>query len=93
MSELCARVRVSGRVQGVSFRRFTQQQAQVLGATGWVRNLPDGSVEAMICGEQSVVEQVLAELRTGPDYAQVDRLEQETLPMRCFHGFIIRYDQ
>ncbi|TCK08807.1 acylphosphatase [Marinobacterium mangrovicola] len=93
MSEVCARVKVSGRVQGVSFRRFTQQQAQALGVTGWVRNLVDGRVEAMICGEQSDVERMLTALRTGPDYAQVDKLESETLPMQSFHGFIIRYDQ
>lgn len=92
MSELCIRARVSGRVQGVWFRRFTQQQALAAGITGWVRNLADGRVEAMLCGEADAVEQVLSALRLGPESSRVDKLEQESVTLEQLHGFIIRHD-
>ena len=67
--------RVSGRVQGVGFRYFTLQSAQKLGVTGYVRNLPDGSVEAFIQGEAGAVEACLAALGRGPSFSHVDRVE------------------
>lgn len=87
-----ARVRVTGRVQGVFFRQSTVEMAQGLGLTGWVRNLADGRVEALFEGEQEVVEQALAWCRQGPPRARVDALEVEWLedPGGCA-GFVIRY--
>lgn len=71
----CYQVRVSGRVQGVGFRYHTQRQAQQLGITGWVRNLSDGTVEALICGNEQAVNAMLAWLRHGPSMADVSDLE------------------
>ena len=63
---------VSGRVQGVGFRYFTQDTARREGVTGWVRNLPDGGVEALVEGEAEAVRRVERALRTGPRGARVD---------------------
>lgn len=62
---------VSGRVQGVGFRYFTQDVALREGATGWVRNLPDGRVEAHVEGEVEAVTRVERALRSGPGGARV----------------------
>jgi len=70
-----ARCIVSGRVQGVFFRAFTQQVASSLGLRGWVRNLPDGRVEALFEGERAVVEEALAQCRRGPPAARVDAVD------------------
>lgn len=86
----CLRVLVSGRVQGVYFRAFTRQQALDAGLTGWVRNLPDGRVEAVLQGSQQAVERVLAALRQGPANARVSGLETFPLPPDAFAGFEIR---
>lgn len=61
-----------GRVQGVGFRWFLRETANAHGVTGWVRNLADGSVEALLCGANAEVDAVLAKLRTGPSSAHVD---------------------
>ena len=87
-----ARVRVTGRVQGVCYRQSTVEMAAPLGLTGWVRNLPDGSVEALFEGERAVVEQAIAWCRQGPPRAIVDELTVEWLdgPAECA-GFVTRY--
>ena len=66
---------VSGRVQGVWFRGATQQRMRELGLAGWVRNLPDGRVEALIEGEPARIETALAFLNEGPPGAKVLRVE------------------
>jgi acylphosphatase len=63
---------VSGRVQGVGFRYFVQDAARREGATGWVRNLPDGCVEALVEGEADAVTRIERALRSGPRGARVD---------------------
>jgi acylphosphatase len=63
---------ISGRVQGVGFRWFTQDIASREGVTGWVRNLPDGRVEALVEGEDEAVTRVERALRSGPRGARVD---------------------
>ena len=74
------RVRVSGRVQGVYFRAFTQAQAMARRVRGWVRNEEDGSVLALLQHEDAaVLERLLDELREGPPMAEVERLEVEGL--------------
>jgi acylphosphatase len=65
---------VSGRVQGVGFRYFTQEWALREGATGWVRNLPDGRVEAHVEGEAEAVTRVERALRSGPRGARVEKV-------------------
>jgi acylphosphatase len=66
---------VSGRVQGVFFRQSTVDEARRLGLRGWVRNLPDGRVEAEVEGERSDVEALLRFCRRGPPAAKVDAVE------------------
>lgn len=66
------RVRVTGIVQGVGYRAWTEQAAIARGLRGWVRNRTDGSVEALIAGPESVVEEILVSLRAGPPMAAVE---------------------
>jgi acylphosphatase len=62
---------ISGRVQGVGYRFWTQRQAEKLGINGWVKNLADGRVEAVFMGKQEVVEQMIELCNYGPRLAQV----------------------
>ena len=71
MSATAVQVRVTGRVQGVAFRWETQHEAERLGAVGWVRNEPDGSVTAHVEGEPDVVNDLVVWLRHGPPAARV----------------------
>jgi acylphosphatase len=71
------RALVRGRVQGVSFRVATQAEARRRGVVGWVRNLPDGSVELEAQGSPDAVEQLLTWCRQGPRHARVDAVEIE----------------
>jgi len=66
---------ISGRVQRVGFRQFTKRSADQLGVTGWVRNLPDGRVEAVIEGDSPSLESLMAKLREGPPASSVDEIE------------------
>jgi acylphosphatase len=63
---------VKGRVQGVGFRYFAARAARELGVAGWVRNLPDGSVETLAEGDTVAVEGYLDRLRRGPSSSRVD---------------------
>lgn len=63
--------RVTGRVQGVSFRWYTQERARQLGVVGWVRNEPDGSVLLHAEGDDDAVDALVAWCRTGPSMARV----------------------
>ncbi len=65
-----------GRVQGVSFRYFVTQQAGRLSLVGWVRNLPDGSVELLAEGPKDRLEALLQVCRVGPPLARVDACEE-----------------
>jgi acylphosphatase len=67
-------VRVTGRVQGVWFRAWTQKQAQSRGVSGWVRNQPDGSVEAVVSGPGDAVRALIAALHEGPPNAEVENV-------------------
>jgi acylphosphatase len=77
-----ARVVVNGRVQGVGFRQQALAEAGRLGLSGWVRNLPDGRVEALAEGEKEAVEALLAWCRHGPRLARVDELKVSWEPHR-----------
>jgi acylphosphatase len=81
------RVRVHGRVQGVWFRGATQARARALGLAGWVRNRPDGSVEAVFEGGRDGVEAALAFCRTGPPAARVEGVEVVEEPPEGLRGF------
>ena len=69
----CLKVLVSGHVQGVCFRHYTRLKANELGISGWVKNLPGGHVEALICGTSAQLDAMLAWLAHGPDNAQVSK--------------------
>ena len=71
---------VSGRVQGVFFRGATHAQMRALGLSGWVRNLPDGRVEAVVEGDDARIERALAFLRRGPPHAVVESVEVHDEP-------------
>lgn len=82
------RVCVTGRVQGVGFRHFTVRQAHNLGVTGWVRNLDDGSVEALLQGSPDAIDSMLSLLHTGPRFARVAEVFHEPAETgRRFEGF------
>lgn len=66
---------ISGRVQGVFYRMETQSAAHRIGVKGWVRNLTDGTVEAIFEGEQAKVDAVLEWCRKGPPNSRVDEVE------------------
>ena len=66
---------ISGRVQGVSFRYYTQQEAHKLGVKGWVRNRPDRTVEVTAEGERDTLEDFLEFLHEGSPAAQVDSVQ------------------
>jgi acylphosphatase len=68
---------VSGRVQRVGFRYFTAEAAKAEGLGGWVRNLPDGRVEAVAEGEAAAVDRFAARLRGGPPGSRVERVDVE----------------
>ncbi|WP_334110259.1 acylphosphatase [Thermodesulfitimonas autotrophica] len=91
MPQARAHVIVRGKVQGVYFRGYTQQEALAAGVTGWVRNLPDGSVEAVFEGEREAVERLVAWCRKGSPAARVTEVEVTWEDWRGeFSGFIIR---
>ena len=69
------RVVVRGRVQGVFFRETTRQRARQHGVAGWIRNRPDGAVEAVFEGDPAAVERLVSFCREGPRGAQVDDVE------------------
>lgn len=82
---------VSGLVQDVGFRYFAQATASHDGLHGWVRNLPDGRVEAVAEGDAESVERFEQALRHGPPGARVERLEIEhTVPGARDTGFVIK---
>lgn len=87
-----ARVVVSGRVQGVFFRASTRDAAVRCGVRGFVRNLPDGRVEAVLQGERGAVEQVIAFMREGPPGARVTEADVEwRSPLEAWDGFSVRH--
>ncbi|HUH82804.1 MAG TPA: acylphosphatase [Nitrososphaerales archaeon] len=83
------RVRIKGLVHGVSFRSSMAQMAADVGVRGWVRNLPDGSVEAFLEGDERNVRRVLDWARSGPPRARVDRLDVEAATPRNHRDFRI----
>lgn len=87
-----AHIIVSGRVQGVFFRAKTQEKAQQLGVTGWVKNLAEGRVEAVFEGEKPQVEQLVKWAKKGPSGAIVNDLDLSWEEYQGeFSNFEIRY--
>lgn len=70
-------VKIHGKVQGVGYRFFATRIARRLGLKGYIQNLRDGSVEAGVEGEADAISEWIEELREGPRYAEVSRIDQE----------------
>ena len=82
--------RFMGRVQGVGFRVFVQNVAQELGFTGWVKNMPDGSVEMEVQGPEEAIDYMLLQLQTGR-WIRIEHIEKKKLPLvREERGFQVR---
>ena len=71
-NSLTLSVRVTGRVQGVSYRAWTKDEATARGLSGWIRNMQDGSVRALLHGPPDKVRDMVAAMRRGPLAARVD---------------------
>ncbi len=92
MARRRVRAVVHGRVQGVFFRAYTQEEAERRGLRGWVRNRPEGTVETVLAGEEEAVAEMLAWLRRGSPRSLVERVEcAEEGGGEEFTGFTVRY--
>ena len=91
MAETARHVRVYGQVQGVFYRAWTQEQAEDLGVRGWVRNCPDGRVEAHVEGEQAAVDEMIERMRRGPAHAKVEDLRTWDADICDFEDFDVRH--
>jgi len=90
MAAVARHVSVTGRVQGVFFRAWTRDQANELGVTGWVRNCPDGRVDAHVEGDEAAVQQLLERLRRGPPSARVEDVRLWDVEPCDFDDFEVR---
>ncbi|AMM41662.1 acylphosphatase [Candidatus Desulfofervidus auxilii] len=88
MEKARAHVIIKGRVQGVFFRSSTQDEAIRLGLTGWVKNCPDGSVEAVFEGDKKVIEEIIKWCHKGPPWARVNEVKVSWEP---YQGEFVRF--
>ncbi|MEU4608601.1 acylphosphatase [Kribbella sp. NPDC023972] len=86
---ICRRVVVHGLVQGVFFRDSCRREARRAGINGWVRNRPDGTVEALFEGPEDAVQRMLDWVGHGPPYARVERVDVTDEPPSGLTGFVI----
>jgi len=92
LKRICILARIHGRVQGVAFRYHTQIEANRLGVHGWVRNLPDGTVEACIAGAEAQITLMKRWLQQGPSHASVEHVEFSLSTLaESWDRFSIRY--
>ena len=92
MTEIARSVRVTGKVQGVWFRGWTQETALARGLRGWVRNEADGSVSVLLIGQEAAVAGMVRALHCGPPAAQVRQVDVKETDMQDLGtGFEVRY--
>ncbi len=91
MTKVARRVRVTGEVQGVSFRVWTQDQARSLAVSGWVRNATDGSVKAHVEGDKAAVDQLIERMRDGAPGAQVADVQAVETAVESLDRFEVRH--
>lgn len=89
--KVCRYGLVSGLVQGVGFRAHVKRAARAANLGGYARNLPDGRVEVLLCGEQETVAEVEALVAIGPPAAQVSGVEWESRSCEALDGFSIAW--
>jgi acylphosphatase len=82
---------ISGRVQGVGYRLWSVRQAKQLGLNGWVKNIPDGRVEAVFVGEKEALNQMIQLCYSGPHSAQVTKVLTKLEKPQKFTTFEISY--
>ncbi len=87
MSKQCIKALISGRVQGVFFRESTRREAMKLEITGYAKNLADGTVEVIACGEEAALTQFTRWLHHGPEYANVEQVQIQAKVLRPFTDF------
>ncbi|MBO8183697.1 MAG: acylphosphatase [Archaeoglobus sp.] len=86
------KIYLSGVVQGVGFRYFTRSVAKKFGVKGFVKNLSDGRVMAVVEGQKEQVEKFISEIRKGPRHAVVKRVEvEEYIPSGNYEDFVIAF--
>lgn len=85
--KICIRCYVSGIVQGVGYRYYTHRKALQLGLDGYARNLDDGRVEVLACGEETAVRELREWLWQGPRWARVTDVQWEQISVEDYHGF------
>jgi acylphosphatase len=71
-------LRIHGKVQGVGYRFFATRVARRLGLKGWIQNMRDGSVEALVEGDKKDIDRWIEELKEGPRYAEVTKIDSES---------------
>lgn len=81
---------ISGFVQGVGFRHYIKSKANELELTGFVQNMPDGSIEAVFMGDKSSIEEIIKHCKKGPFLSNVENVEIEwKKPSKKFEDFVI----
>ncbi len=91
MAKVARHVSLTGRVQGVFFRAWMREQASEFEITGWVRNCPDGRVDAHIEGEEDAVQQLIDRLHQGPQSAKVEDVHLWDVELCDFDAFEVRH--
>jgi acylphosphatase len=91
VTNIAKHLSITGRVQGVFFRVWAQGQARELGVSGWIRNRPDGSVEAHLESDESAVARMIERMRRGPANATVEEVEIEDTELQGIGRFEVRH--
>lgn len=86
------KIEISGRVQGVGFRYFTQKKAKQIGLLGWVKNTYSGTVEVMVQGSETEIQTFLDFLQIGPSLSRVDKISKYKMEvLNDFDSFKVKY--
>lgn len=90
MNQIARHLTIRGHVQGVVYRQNCRRRAEQLGVDGWVRNMPDGNVEAHVQGQAEAVQTLIDWAHEGPRHAQVTEVEAQEAEAQNLHGFEVR---
>lgn len=81
------KVKITGTVQGVFFRKFVKENADALGVRGYIRNMDDGNIEIVLEGRDEKVNELLNKCKQGPSHSEVKEVEVEEIKHQGFEGF------